>query len=107
MKLPNLKLTLLRVSSEIKPIKFSRGLDVLQEESTKFLEAIVRDLEIHPSLRLRVFLIRNDSNVESVEKKETILNDYFEKKLIDQDRLIFSEADEGASSDTVQIFDKK
>ena len=108
VKLPNLGLILTRIDSDVKTIQFGRNTAKINEESLNFLIEVVEEMQNHPSLRLRISLKKEEDKSELRAKREEALNEFFiQKNSINEARLIFGDAEEEDSSDTLQFFDRK
>jgi len=101
IKLPNLGLVLMRIASNQKTIRFKKNGTEFIEESTKTLEELADELREHPNLRARIMLKPGELKA----KREKILREFFvEKNSVPEGRLIFGEAEEEDSAETVQLF---
>ena len=87
---------------------YSFALNRDNEESLNFLIEVVEEMQNHPSLRLRISLKKEEDKSELRAKREEALNEFFiQKNSINEARLIFGDAEEEDSSDTLQFFDRK
>ncbi|NNE65862.1 MAG: DUF389 domain-containing protein [Pyrinomonadaceae bacterium] len=106
LDLPNLTLSLSRISSETTELPFVANSAEFETESENMVD-LVSTLREHKSLSVRLMLLKTNGQSDLYESRKSALDDFlFVQNALAQDRVVFTETDDPEIGNTYQLFIK-
>ena len=105
LNLQNLTLSYTRIPSDEQEVTFEKNKAELSEDEREKLSSIEDNLLEHPNLRLRFMLVADENNEELLSKRKTLIKEIIMlNDSVSEDRLAFSDIEDGDNSNSYQYF---
>ncbi len=108
LNIPNLSLSFTRVTGEVSKVLFKRGTAELEDVSRQLLNDAATDMQIHPTLRVRIMIGSEQSEKErTAARKKAVSSIFLQDFRLNEDRIAISEIEGEELSNTIQLFLKR